>query len=120
MKHKSFPCSGCGACCKRIDKIEEFLESQGVEKGDKLYFPHKHDETGRCEMLQEDNTCKVYEDRPLICNVDKLRYMSGMSKKKFYALNISACNVMIKEDGLDEKYLINVKKQEYENQRFGN
>ncbi len=100
-----FPCSGCGACCRRVDKaVKNFgIES---EEGDDFYFPYKWDDTGRCEMLTDDNKCSVYENRPLICNIDKMLSLTDMSKDKFYAINIEACNAMMDEDNLPLKYRI--------------
>ncbi len=101
----AYPCSGCGACCHRI-KIA--IESLGDNNKDsELYFPYKWDATGRCEMLTEDNRCSVYENRPTICNFNKVMAMTGIPKKEFYAMNIAACNMMMDEDNLPLKFRIN-------------
>lgn len=99
-----FNCSGCGACCKRIgllkDKFKEFN------------FPYKVNEKGWCEMLDENNKCKVYENRPQICNVDKMYSVfmkMGMTKKEYYVENTKMCNLYIREDKSDEKYLLDEK-----------
>lgn len=92
----SFPCTGCGACCRRVGSKLELLQEFG--------FPYKPLEDGSCEMLDNDR-CSVYEDRPFICNVDKIgEYFPD--KKEFYLDNIRACNTMQEEDGLDPKYRI--------------
>lgn len=45
-------CSECtGACCKRVDF-----------KTRKVY---------RCQHLADDNSCEIYEDRPIACRLDK-------------------------------------------------
>jgi len=101
-----FPCSGCGACCHRINKTVENLGIENIDSGNDLYFPYKWDNTGRCEMLTDDNRCSVYETRPLICNVDKLLSLIDIPKEQFYAMNIAACNTMMDEDNLPLKYRI--------------
>ena len=89
-----FPCIGCGLCCRRVGPIAEKL------KGTVLEFPYAYDDTGRCEMLGEDSRCKVYETRPLICNIERAAELLGKDKAAFYADNIKACNKMMDEAGL--------------------
>jgi uncharacterized protein len=99
---KEYPCTSCGACCRRIDKIVE-----GFNKLDKLElnFPYKWDETGRCEKLVGD-LCSVYEDRPLICNIEKVAAYFDLSRVEFFIENIKVCNRLMDEEGLDEKFRI--------------
>lgn len=77
-----------------------------VKDNEDLKFPHHIYENGECEMLDDNNKCKVYENRPLVCNIDKMADYLGKSKEDFYKLNVKACNKMIKEEGLDDEYLI--------------
>lgn len=98
-----FPCSGCGACCHRIDKAVKFVNEHIDET---IEFPHGWDNNGKCGMLGDDNKCKIYEDRPDICNVDKMYKYFNLSKEEYYNSNSKACNGMIKEDGLPDSYLI--------------
>jgi Fe-S-cluster containining protein len=93
----SFPCSGCGCCCKRVGKA---IETYGID------FPYKVDASGTCEMLDEEYLCKVYEDRPLICRVDELAEVLNIPKQEFYQANISACNKMMDEDNIDQYFRI--------------
>lgn len=97
----SFPCTSCGACCRRIDNAKDIINTSPVYS-----FPYSWDESGRCEMLGDDNKCKVYENRPTICNVDKLRKALGVSKKKFYAINIEGCHSLMKLEGIYDTYKI--------------
>lgn len=97
----SFPCTGCGACCRRVSNLKDIIDI-----APELAFPYSWDESGKCEMLGDDNKCKVYENRPLICNVDKFIEVFGVSKKKFYKQNIKACHIMMKEDGIFNEYQI--------------
>lgn len=101
----NFNCSGCGACCKRIGPLKD--------KFKELNFPYKVNEKGWCEMLDENNKCKVYDNRPDICSVEKTFYSifqkEGMTKKETYLQNTKLCNQYIREDKLDEKYLLDEK-----------
>jgi len=82
----SFPCSGCGCCCKRVDK---FVGSD---------FPYSHI-NGVCEKLVDDK-CSVYETRPLICNVYEMQKVMNINKDIFYAMNKAACNMFMDEDNI--------------------
>jgi Fe-S-cluster containining protein len=101
-----YPCSGCGACCRRVNKGIKNIGMNNTDKNNLLYFPYKWDESGRCEMLTEDNKCSIYEDRPLVCNVDKLLSLIEIPKEQFYEINVSSCNEMMDEDELPIKYRI--------------
>lgn len=96
---EGFPCTGCGACCRRIDVVIGKLDDMGVKPGNELYFPYKS-EGGKCEKLTSDNKCSVYENRPTICNIEKMMALTGMGKNEYYAINAAACNKMMDEDGL--------------------
>lgn len=71
-----------------------------------MYFPYNWDENGVCENLTEDNKCKVYENRPLICNVEKFAEYNKLEKTEFYKVNIRACNYMMDIDGIDQSFRI--------------
>ena len=48
-----FPCTKCGACCRNVKGLGLPCDDDGV-----------------CtNLIQDDNTCSMYEDRPLICRV---------------------------------------------------
>ena len=89
----SFPCVGCGACCRNVGRIKGFTEP--------------FDEDGVCTHLQSDNSCAIYEDRPLICRVDTLykdvpalqeRYPD---KQQYYKENLKGCKLMLNKFGAD-------------------
>lgn len=94
----SFACTKCGACCKSIAKIAELKE---FDKGD-----------GVCSWLNLDtNECQIYAQRPVVCRVDEMfeRYFSSIySKRKFYALNAKACNLLQKKCGVDERFRMKI------------
>lgn len=97
-----YPCTSCGACCRRIDKAVAAIHKLGI----KIDFPYKWNEKGVCENLTQDNLCKVYEHRPIICDIDRFAEFMKLDKDKFYRVNIIACNEMIKQDKLPQKYII--------------
>jgi Fe-S-cluster containining protein len=69
-------------------------------------------EDGACVHLAEDNTCKIYETRPLICRTGEMaelhRKPMKMTRKEYFKMSNSICNQWIKEDGMDESYLIDI------------
>jgi hypothetical protein len=105
---ESFPCTGCGCCCKRVDKVINVLELLNDYEKKLLKFPYTHT-NGVCDMLTEDNKCSVYDDRPLICNIEKFAETFGFDKKEFYLLNASSCNKFMDEDNIDQEFRIKAK-----------
>ncbi len=83
-----YPCIKCGLCCHKI---------RDVVQGLKIEFPYGWDETGRCEKLGADNLCMVYDNRPMICNIDSISAGLNVDKKEFYNLNIASCNQLLQE-----------------------
>lgn len=72
-------CDGCSApCCRVIGRIEPTLD-----RGDLC-----------CKHLDEETVkCKIYNDRPLICNTDKLyeTVFNFMPREEYDKLNSIAC-----------------------------
>jgi len=97
----NFPCSKCGACCRRAGNW-----SNGI-------VPVKAD--GSCGHLLPDDTCGIYDERPVVCNVTRgyveLFSGGGLTEKEFFRLNSMVCNEMIRADGLDSKFLIDLEKE---------
>jgi Fe-S-cluster containining protein len=98
-----FQCSQCGACCRRAG-ISGFMPDRG---------------DGACIHLTKENMCSIYETRPDLCNMEFLWNKKnkellfeeqGISKKDYFIENSKACNFMIKEDNMDEKFYIDLKK----------
>jgi len=87
----SFECEKCGLCCKRADK---FVEAFGREN-----FPYETKADGSCEMLDENNLCKVYKDRPIICNLKEFAKVLQIDEKEWYRLNKEGCKIL-REQGL--------------------
>ncbi len=99
-----FQCSGCGCCCSRVGKAIANMKSLG--------FPYEAKEDGSCTMLDENKQCKVYDDRPEVCSVDRMyeKYYKEMfeNKKDFYTMQSEICHKFINEDGMDSKYLVDL------------
>ena len=93
-----FPCTKCGLCCQNISSIPELKD---YDLG-----------TGICKYFDSiTNGCEIYENRPLICRVDKmfdLKYYKFFSKDEFYILNAKVCNELQEKYNLDKKYKINI------------
>ena len=97
-----FPCTECGACCRRVGTT-----AQGL-------LPTKED--GETCLYLEGNLCSIYENRPDICNLSVMydkHKLSGLlpksaSKRDYYKLAAKLCNVFIEEDDLDDKYKMDV------------
>lgn len=99
-----FPCTQCGACCRRISRAIEFVKTMSPEKQKMFAFPYTHTD-GICDMLV-DNKCSVYEDRPLLCNIERVARVLDLSMNMFQRANIEACNKMMDEDNMPEHYRI--------------
>lgn len=84
-----FPCEKCGCCCRLVGR---------TPWGKWLALPD-----GVCRWLdQETNLCRIYEERPLFCNVDRYfeeHYKDSMSREDFYALNQRECAKLQKQYG---------------------
>lgn len=98
-----FQCSQCGACCRRAGKSG--------------FMPDRGD--GACIHLTQYNTCSIYETRPDLCNMEKLwkqrnreldLELRGISKKDYFIENSEACNLMIKQDQMNEIFKIDLQK----------
>src|SRR5690349_13604923 len=101
-----FPCTRCGVCCKTIGRlITEAInatDNQNPLIVEIRSFPFKvNGQT--CSMFIEGEGCSVYNNRPDICNIDKMyeKYYkhTGMSLKEYYSYNAAGCNILIDESG---------------------
>lgn len=101
----TFPCTGCGCCCKRISYFVDKIDLLPKKYRKKLKFPYKHN-NGVCEKLMEDNKCAIYENRPLICNIDKFIEEFKLNKEEFYEINIKYCNEFMNEDNIPNNFRI--------------
>lgn len=88
----SFNCTGCGLCCLHVDRAAEMAKIN-ID----LDFPYTWDANGRCEKLDENHKCTVYENRPLLCNVERFAEVYGWNKEEFYRINEKACKDLQRE-----------------------
>lgn len=84
-----FPCTRCGCCCRRANLIPRDAQ-----------FPYKTHK-GVCEMLAEDNTCKVYDHRPDVCRID-----AHDTSERWYRMNAKMCNFMQEADKIDKSFRV--------------
>jgi Fe-S-cluster containining protein len=114
----SFPCTGCGVCCQHagtaVTIARKLLQSGNRDAyvQEIADFPYEFSSTGRCSQLGEGNQCAVYEDRPLVCSVDRVweKYQSGgMSKSEYYQSTAMLCNSMMVEAHTPPSYFIDPK-----------
>ena len=74
-----FKCDKCGQCCRHLANSEVYKE---LDRGD-----------GVCKYL-DGNLCSIYDDRPVICNIDnafELYFTHVISKEDYIKLNQEAC-----------------------------
>ncbi len=60
--------------------------------------------------MNNNNICSIYPDRPLICNIDRMKQSLSpdTTQKEYYKENALICNSMIEKDRMDKKYLIDM------------
>jgi Fe-S-cluster containining protein len=74
-----FPCIQCGECCRNIGNLE--------------FLADFNDGSGVCLNLI-GNSCKIYETRPLFCNISKAyeaAYKEVISEFDFIVCNLKVC-----------------------------
>lgn len=78
---KKFKCEVCGICCKHINFVKE-LKDYDIGNG-------------TCKFLDlNTNHCKIYNNRPDICNVAKmydLVYSKMYTEDEYLELNYKGC-----------------------------
>lgn len=97
---KPFPCTRCAECCRflavMLDKNREALEADPTFGPIMKEFPYKIID-GQCEKLNPDLSCSVYQDRPTICNIEKLSktFYPGSNLYEVYRITAEQCNNLI-------------------------
>lgn len=109
MDDLDFPCTSCGCCCSHVNlAIQNAAKSNHpVWQESAKSFPYNYDETGKCEKLV-DNKCSVYEDRPLLCNINKLGKLLELDLKLWHYMIAKSCNELIDQDKISETYKIHI------------
>jgi len=94
-----FPCTSCGLCCQNISTVEE-LKAFDLGNGVCKYFD------------TISNKCKIYEDRPQICRVDKMfdiQYSKYFTKEEFYIENAKVCNSLQEQYKINDSFRVKIK-----------
>ena len=102
-----FPCTGCGQCCRQLGEILDAANASGNEAFMLLarVFPYTPEPDGSCPMLI-NNQCAVYEDRPILCNLERLQHNMEVPDEVWFQLNAASCNRLIRDAGLPEELLV--------------
>ena len=109
-----FPCTSCGECCKNIGKSFVKVLDLDVPLAVKdliKRFPYEIKENGACSMLNEDNSCSVYDNRPIICNIKLAAKLFQIDEYTWFKQNADACNDLIRSANLDDRYLVTIGEQ---------
>mgnify|MGYP001819312216 CR=1 FL=1 len=90
-----FNCTQCGLCCERMGKVKSVpMQTEWMQKlVDE--FPYGTDENGVC-MKYKDGLCTVYDNRPLLCNIERIadEVDIGMTKEAWFKFNEFGCKVL--------------------------
>lgn len=103
-----FPCTKCGACCRKIGMVvvaAKLLAQTHPAFEEVADFPYPINRDGSCSKL-DGNLCSVYDNRPTICNIDKMFAFFKLSKQEYYRQNIAGCHEAMKQEGIYEQYKI--------------
>jgi Fe-S-cluster containining protein len=89
----SFPCTACGACCTSISQIPRALADTDLLVGTLGNLKDRGD--GTCVHYDEDTKrCRIYEGRPLVCQVENLGKRLLQPKGLWYAMNLKYCDIL--------------------------
>lgn len=101
---KKIDCLSCANCCKttspifrdvdikRISKRLRISEKEFISKNLKIDEDNDYVlKSSPCLFLENDNTCQIYEDRPLACK----EYPHTDRKNMYQILNLTAINSTI-------------------------
>ena len=82
ISENKFPCNQCGWCCQNL-KNNTLYKALDSGNGVCIYFK------------TNDNSCAIYDDRPLICNIEAMynTEFSTMNYDEYITLNVQACQL---------------------------
>ena len=89
-----FPCTGCGLCCRNIQNALTWDAPKWMKPAIAA-FPYKVMPDGSCEMMV-GNQCSVYEDRPLLCNLERQaeELDMPMNRQEWFDMNVKGCHTL--------------------------
>lgn len=93
-----FECKMCGMCCRNIQRYKEkILPILREILGEDITEFNIKDNNGICVHLTNDNKCSIYENRPIICNTNKifelLSTAIGVDKSELYKAQHISCRI---------------------------
>ena len=110
---KEFPCTKCGLCCKQLGSVLSNPQNLPTVFQDLLsFFPYIPNEDGSCPKLDSDNNCSVYNNRPIICNINLMGRLLNQNNSQWYSIQAQNCNKLINAANLDPKYLVEISEVE--------
>jgi len=106
---KKFPCTMCGACCRKVGEIVIAAESQGQSLG--YDFPVNDD--GSCghsiPIIDAEGktamSCEIYRNRPDICRIE-LCVPSDMTSDEYHKVTAMHCNLMQEQYGIESRFRV--------------
>ena len=101
-----FPCTQCGQCCRHISSILAHSNYPTVVQDLVNRFPYEVNDDGSCSMLTEDGLCSVYENRPIMCNINLMGQLLQQSQADWHRKQADVCNELISNAGLSPDYLV--------------
>jgi hypothetical protein len=121
MSKIPFPCVGgpqgaCPSLCcyQAADALKSIvdLKLSGHPVDPAIFdFPYKVDEfSGKCENVMEDGGCKVYLDRPILCDIRKAAEAMNIDPMIFLPSNAEQCNVNMTNHGIPKEKQIDIEK----------
>lgn len=90
MEGSGFPCSSCGICCRKLPE----------------WFPYQED--GVCRFLEDDNSCGIYDERPIVCRVDAMASVHEIPKPVYYRMTAQICNRWMDEADLPPEMRVEI------------
>jgi Fe-S-cluster containining protein len=92
----TFPCTLCGACCRRLSDVHPDYRGG---------LPLNPD--GSCGHLV-DNLCAIYAERPDCCRVDVMIASMAGDSAVWRRETARRCNVLQELEGLPERYRVRI------------
>jgi Fe-S-cluster containining protein len=121
MSKLPYPCKGgpegaCPSLCcfQAADALRSILDLKlsGHPVDPVIFdFPYKIDQhSGKCENVLDDGGCKVYLDRPVLCDVKKAAEAMSLDPMIFLPSNAEQCNEFMTNRGIPKELQIDIEK----------